>query len=115
MDFYLVWPWKESKACILTYFFFFAGESACQFVQSLCSGSQFSLQHLNIGFVILLFLCVVKRKSLMILKGNCRIKKVFFFGKLIPYHLAYMTKTVLILECISMICYKIAKKNECLV
>lgn len=115
MDFYLVWPWKESKACILTYFFFFAGESACQFVQSLCSGSQFSLQHLNIGFVILLFLCVVKRKSLMILKGNCRIKKVFFFGKLIPYHLAYMTKTVLLLECISMICYKIAKKNECLV
>lgn len=26
------------------------GESACQFVQSLCSGSQFSLQHLNIGY-----------------------------------------------------------------
>lgn len=62
---------------LMYWFFFFAGESACQFMQSLCSGGQFSLQHLNIGFVNLLFLCVIKRISLMILEGDCRNKKVF--------------------------------------
>lgn len=68
---------------ILMYcFFFFAGESACQFMQLLCSGGQFSLQHLNIGFVILLFLCVIKRISLIILEGDCRNKKVFFLESL---------------------------------
>lgn len=94
--------------------FFFAGESACQFMQSLCSGGQFSLQHLNIGFVILLFLCVIKRISLIILEGDCRNKKVFFFGKFILCYLACMNKTFLPIEFMSMICYKIDKWNRCL-
>lgn len=74
-----IWFDHEKSTYINVLVFFFAGESACQFMQSLCSGGQFSLQHLNIGFVILLFLCVIKRISLIILEGDCRNKKVFFW------------------------------------
>lgn len=48
----------------------------------------------------------------MILEGDCRNKKVFFW-KFILYYFVCMNNIFLLLEFMFMICYKIDKRNGC--